>query len=121
MTEAKSWWEKVGDSIGGVVGDVGKAVGNFKAVEIGLSIDGGSCVREIMSVNTNFTGEECIALNDPRAPMYMKIENVPSDVSVGSILKKPVDYIKKNYPNFWKAWSFNKKNKIRKPRRALLL
>lgn len=118
-TEAKPWWQKVGDSIGGVVGQVGEAVGNFKAVEMGLSLGGGSCVREILSVSTNVFDEWCIALNDPRAPMYMNIENIPTDVSIGSILKKPIDYIKKQYPNFWKAWSFNQNKKKKKPRRAL--
>ncbi|CAL9213351.1 unnamed protein product [Arabidopsis halleri] len=117
-TEAKPWWEKVGDSIGNIVGGVGDAVGNFKAVEMGLSLKGGSCVRELLSVSTNIFSEWCIALNDPRAPMYMKIENIPTGVSIDSILKKPVDFIKQHYPNFLKVWNFNQKTK-RKPRRAL--
>lgn len=112
--EAKSWWNKFGEIAKGV----GEAVGNFKAVEMGLSLKGGSCVRELLSVSTNIFSEWCIALNDPRAPMYMKIENIPSGVSIDSILKKPVDFIKSHYPNFLKAWNFNQKSK-RKPRRAL--
>lgn len=116
-TEAKPWWKKVGDSIGNIVGGVGEAVGNFKTV-MGLSLTGGPCVRELLSVSTNVFSEWCIALNDPRAPMYMNIEELPSGVSIHSILKKPVNFIKKHYPNFLKAWRFNQKNK-RKPRRAL--
>ncbi|XP_010474722.1 PREDICTED: uncharacterized protein LOC104754276 [Camelina sativa] len=112
--EAKPWWKKIGDA----VGRVGEAVGNYKAVEMGLSLKGGECVREIMSVTTNIFSEWCIAKNDPRAPIYMKIEHIPSDVTINSLLKKPVDYIQSHYPNFLAAWNFNKKAK-RKPRRAL--
>ncbi|AEE27269.1 hypothetical protein AtNW77_Chr1g0000331 [Arabidopsis thaliana] len=117
-TEAKPWWKKVGDSIGNIAGGIRNAVGNYKPVEMGLSLKGGFCVRKLLSLNTNVFSEWCIALNDPRAPMYMKIENIPSGVSIESILKKPIDLIKNHYPNFLKVWNFNQKIK-RKPRRAL--
>ncbi|CAD5311411.1 unnamed protein product [Arabidopsis thaliana] len=70
-TEAKPWWKKVGDSIGNIAGGIRNAVGNYKPVEMGLSLKGGFCVRKLLSLNTNVFSEWCIALNDPRAPMLV--------------------------------------------------